>query len=135
MKPTHRFVATAVAFVVGIGIASAPPTSDQAFAADPPVSYRLDVKPILDSRCIECHSPGGSGLQKSGFDMTSYQGLMAGTKYGPMIVPGDPTASNLLRLIEGKAAPELRMPHNQRPLLSSQIDILRAWIKQGAKDN
>jgi hypothetical protein len=27
------------------------------------------------------------------------------------------------------------MPHDQRPLLKQQIEILRLWVKQGAKDN
>lgn len=99
------------------------------------VSYALDVQPIIDSRCVQCHSPGGAGLDKSGLDLTSYQGLMKGTKYGPIVVPGDPVTSNLNVLVEGRASPELRMPHDQRPLLRCQQKILSDWVRQGAKDN
>ena len=60
---------------------------------------------------------------------------MKGTKHGPVIVPGDPLTSNLLVLVEGRASPQLRMPHGQRPLLKLQTGIIRTWIKQGAKDN
>jgi Planctomycete cytochrome C len=129
----NRFAIMGALGVVVVAVAG--PGAPAVLAADPPVSYRLDVQPILVSRCVECHQPGGAGLEKSGFDLTSYEGLMKGTKFGPMVVPGDPRSSNLIRLIEGKAAPELRMPHNQRPLLSAQVDILKDWVKQGAHDN
>ncbi|MCW5698719.1 MAG: hypothetical protein KIT00_02640 [Rhodospirillales bacterium] len=105
------------------------------FAAEEEVSFELDVYPILNSRCVACHQPGGDGLEKSGLDLTSYDGLMAGTKHGPIVVPGEPMTSNLNVLIEGRAASELRMPHNQRPLLRYQTLIVRDWVKQGAKNN
>ena len=106
-----------------------------AASAEELVSYKLDVKPILQNRCVECHEPGGQGYEASGLDLTSYEGLMKGTKYGPVIVSGDPLTSNLLVLVEGRASPQLRMPHGHRPLLKLQTEIIRAWIKQGAKDN
>lgn len=99
------------------------------------VSYTLDVYPILQSRCVSCHKPGGEGYQKTGLDMSTYKGLMAGTKHGPIIVPGEPLTSNLNVLVEGRAAQSIRMPHNQRPLLKAQQEILHDWVKQGAKDN
>jgi Planctomycete cytochrome C len=103
--------------------------------AEEQVSYKLDVQPILQSRCVECHQPGGPGYEASGLDLTSYKGLMKGTKHGPIVVPGEPFTSNLMVLVEGRADPKVRMPHNQRPLLKQQIEILRLWVKQGAKDN
>ena len=99
------------------------------------VSYTLDVQPIIESRCTQCHAPGGPGYQESGLDLTSYQGLMKGTKHGPIVVPGDAFTSNLNVLLEGRASPELRMPHNQRPLLQAQQKIIADWVKQGARDN
>ena len=106
-----------------------------AASAEEQVSYKLDVQPILQSRCVACHSSGGQGYEASGLDLTSYNGLMKGTKHGAIVVPGDPFTSNLLVLVEGRANPKVRMPHNQRPLLKQQTEILRLWVKQGAKDN
>jgi hypothetical protein len=106
-----------------------------AVAADEVVSWKLDVQPILQARCAGCHQPGGEGYDVSGLDLTSYQGLMKGTKYGPIVVPGDPLTSNLMVLVEGRAHAKVRMPHGQRPLLKQQTEILRLWVKQGAQDN
>jgi hypothetical protein len=106
-----------------------------ALAAEEQVSYKLDVQPILESHCSSCHQPGGQGYEASGLDLTSYEGLMKGTKYGPIVVPGDALTSNLMVLVEGRARPEVRMPHGQRPLLKQQTEILRMWVKQAAKNN
>lgn len=103
--------------------------------AEETVSWKLDVQPILEAHCSECHQPGGQGWTASGLDLTSYKGLMTGTKHGQIVLPGDTLSSNLLVLVEGRADPKVRMPHGQRPLLKQQIDIIRLWVKQGAKDN
>jgi hypothetical protein len=119
--------ALAAALVAGAGPAPA--------ASDLPVSFALDVKPILDSRCVQCHAAGGAGTKASGLDLTSYEGLMEGTRFGPIVVPGDPVSSNLNVLVEGRADPSVRMPHNQRPLLKAQQKILHDWVQEGAKNN
>lgn len=131
-KQEARFSVAAAA--LGAALATATGLPSKAGAAEE-VSYKLDVQPIIDSRCVQCHAPGEEGLQASGLDLTSYQGLMEGTRHGPIVVPGDPVTSNLIVLVEGRASPELRMPHGQRPLLTPQQKILRDWVRQGAKDN
>ncbi len=99
------------------------------------VSFSLDVLPIIESHCVKCHQPGGPGHEASGLDLRSYEGLMKGTKHGRIVTPGEPLTSNLMVLIEGRADPSIRMPHHARPLLKQQVEILREWVKQGAKDN
>jgi len=127
-KQTVTFLAGAVsAAIIALSGGSSP-----AGAAEE-VSYTLDVQPILASRCVSCHSPGGTGYKASGLDLTTYKGLMAGTKHGPIVVPGDPLTSNLDVLIEGRA--QVQMPHDQRPLLKCQQEIIRNWVKQGALNN
>ena len=99
------------------------------------VSYRADVEPILKQYCLECHVPGGAGYDTSGFDMSSYQTLMRGGKFGPFVIPGDPLSSTLNMLVEGRADPSIRMPHGREKLEESETKILRVWVEQGAKDN
>jgi len=101
-----------------------------------PISYSRDVRPILDQNCIACHQEGGAGLEASGFSMMSYEDLMAGTRFGPMIIAGDSAGSNMIVLMEGRADPSISMPHGaMKPVRKADIDIIRAWIDQGAQNN
>ena len=57
--------------------------------SDKPVSFQKDVYPILKTSCAECHTPpDGEGYVKSGLALNTYEGLMKGTKMGPVIIPG-----------------------------------------------
>lgn len=101
-----------------------------------PVSYSKDVRPILAAHCLECHHTGGEGQKASGFSMDSYESLMKGTRYGPMIIPGDAESSNMVVLMEGRADPSIAMPHgNRKPVPKKDILTIRKWIDQGAKNN
>ena len=104
-------------------------------AAAPQTSFQEDVFPIFKGRCIDCHQPGGPGYEQSGLDLSTYEGVMKGTKFGPIVVPGDPDTSNLIWLLDWRAAPELRMPHGKKKLSTCDRDAIRHWIREGAKDN
>jgi uncharacterized membrane protein len=102
----------------------------------PDVSYAKDVSPILDKHCKSCHVAGQAGYVVSGFEVASYDTLMKGTQYGPVVLPGDPLTSVLVMLIEGRADPSLKMPHgNAKPLEPAEIATIRKWVEQGAKNN
>lgn len=99
------------------------------------VSFKGDIQPILAQSCLECHSAGGVGYEKSGLLMSSYEDLMKGTRFGAIIKPGDALTSALIMLVEGRADPSIRMPHHKDPLSKEQIGMLRNWVEQGAKNN
>jgi hypothetical protein len=105
------------------------------------VSFKNDVVPILQERCISCHAPGSPGCIVSGFSVATYQSLMKGTKFGPVVVPGSTLDSNLLRLVKHEADPSIAMPRSHTPGMPSewikpeQINLIETWIIQGAKDN
>ncbi|MGQ9660601.1 MAG: c-type cytochrome domain-containing protein [Thermochromatium sp.] len=63
------------------------------------VSFAQNVQPILKKRCVECHLNGGAGHVASGFLVESYETVMKGTKFGPVIVPGHAASSSLYRLV------------------------------------
>jgi len=101
-----------------------------------PVSFKTDIRPLLDDYCLSCHVPGGKGYEKSGLDMRSYKSLMQGTRFGPIITPGNSQNSTLIVLVEGRADPSINMPYGIKGGLSKdKITLLRRWIDQGAKDN
>jgi hypothetical protein len=100
------------------------------------VSYKNDVAPILAANCASCHLPGQAGTAASGLDLTSYDTLMKGTKFGPVVIPGEPLTSVLVMLIEGRADPSIKMPHGgAKPLTADETKTIRRWVKQGAKNN
>ena len=100
-----------------------------------PVSYQADVKPLIDKYCMECHVREGEGAQASGFVVDSYDAVMQGTKYGPVIVPGDSLSSSLYLLVAGKAHSSIRMPHGRDPLKENEIATIERWISEGANNN
>jgi uncharacterized membrane protein len=104
--------------------------------AVPLVSYSNHVAPILQTHCLKCHNKNGEGYVKSGLNMETYSTLMAGTKFGPIINPGNSLTSNLVILINGKADPAISMPHGSLHMLTeSERDTVALWIDQGAKEN
>ena len=99
------------------------------------ISYRADVQPVLKQYCLECHADGGDGYAKSGLLMTSHESLMKGTRFGAIVKPGDGLGSVLIQLVEGRADPSIKMPHGKAALPKEQIQVLKQWVVQGAKNN
>jgi len=107
-----------------------------AYAPKKEISFKNDIQPIFYDHCLNCHLPGGKGYDKSGLDLSSYENLMKGTKYGVVIKPGDSFTSALVVGIEGRASPALRMPMGINGTLSkTSINLIKRWIDQGAKNN
>ena len=116
------------------------------------VSFSRDVNPILQENCAVCHVPGGAGFLKSGFSVATYQDVMNGTKYGPVITPGSSVGSTLVRLVKHQADETINMPKNYtidltehenivlpgvnaRQLSARDVDLISNWVDQGAKNN
>lgn len=106
-------------------------------SGQPRMSYREDVYPILENNCLACHTPPqGKGYLKTGLDLQSYDALMQGTRYGPVVLPGDSRHSILNMLVEGRMDVGMRMPHGREaPLTRQEIEVLQLWVEQGARDN
>ena len=129
-------MATAIAFLsVGTVAGGGLLTSSQVCAAEEQVSFKEDILPLFKWRCAGCHEAGGEGIEKSGLDLSSYEGVMKGTKFGKMVIPGDPDSSNLMRLLDWKVPAEIRMPHGKKQLSSCDRNSIRTWIRQGAQNN
>jgi mono/diheme cytochrome c family protein len=104
--------------------------SEEATSTGAP-SYAADVQPIFAQYCFACHS--GEGATK-GVRLDGYDYALAGGGSGPVIIPNDPSGSELLKRITGDSVP--RMPRNGPPFLTDQeIQIITSWIAAGAPDN
>lgn len=91
------------------------------------VSYREDIQPIFNRSCVNCH--GG----QAGLYLDSYDHVMAGSARGPVVIPGDPQASELVRRITGASQP--RMPLNGPALPAVDMKAIESWIAEGAPNN
>jgi hypothetical protein len=116
----------AFAAVAVLGVAACSPSG---------VSYNKEVQPIFAKNCTQCHAPGQMGFKASGLDTTSYQSLMKGGTFGQLIKPGDALSSSLNMLVEGRAHSSIQMPHGRAKLPDKDIEILKVWVNEGAKNN
>jgi len=94
------------------------------------VSYTNHVQPLFNQACnySGCHD---DGAHQSPLKLTSWGNVVI-TLPG-IVVPGKPDASDLVLRIQGTVG--ARMPPGVNGLNQNQIDGIRAWIVEGAKDN
>jgi hypothetical protein len=59
---------------------------------------------------------------------------LAGTRFGPILIPKEPDSSNLMRLLNWSVTTQLRMPNSKKQSVCDP-NAIRAWLRQGAKDN
>ena len=87
--------------------------------------FEQRVQPILEGHCWGCHLAEAQG----GLSMGSREGLLRGGKSGPSIVPGDPSASLLVKAVRFQH--ELNMPP-AGPLPSQAVADIERWVAEGA---
>ncbi|HVY37831.1 MAG TPA: c-type cytochrome domain-containing protein [Polyangia bacterium] len=117
-----------IAFVLGApALSPAAPAPAPAPPAPAVPSFAEDVAPILDRWCVSCHGPDEA---QAGLRLDSYEAAMKGGDDGPVIVAGDPAASQLVAQIERRVRPP--MPPKKR-LPRDPIAVIRHWIATGAQ--
>jgi hypothetical protein len=92
--------------------------------------FERNVRPILEQRCLECHSEAKK--VKGGLRLDIREGWEKGGDAGPAIVPGDPAKSLLVEAIE-YGNHDLQMPPKKK-LADAERATLAEWIKMGAPD-
>jgi ankyrin repeat protein len=92
------------------------------------VDFSKQVQPLLAQKCYACH---GEEVQQSGLRLDKRQNAMRGGDYGPVIIVGKSAESKLIkRVVNGDGG--LQMPPTG-PLTAAEINLLKAWIDQGAE--
>lgn len=93
--------------------------------------YTTRVKPIFDANCERCH---GGINHRGGLNMDTRSALLKGGHDGPVVIPGDPADSLLIKLIrhEGPKDDPKDMPPKRDKLSDADIKVLEEWIKAGA---
>src|ERR1041384_7099504 len=102
-------------------------------AAEKPVDFDRDVRPILSDNCFTCHGPDDK-RRMANLRFDTEDGLFADRGSYKIITPGDPAKSRIFTRISA-ATPATRMPPPQAgtTLTETQIATVRKWIEQGAK--
>jgi ubiquinol-cytochrome c reductase cytochrome b subunit len=84
-------------------------------------SYVKDIDPIFQNKCVSCHGNSGN------YSVQTYNSAIKN------VVLGNPSGSKLMARINGIQKPQ--MPMGQDPLTKDQIQTIKNWIEDGAKNN
>jgi mono/diheme cytochrome c family protein len=101
-------------------------------AADEPVSFSRDIRPILSDACFQCHGPDDA-KRKADLRLDTRDGAFAKNEDSAAFVPGKPEASEAIRRMIAED-PSKRMPpaKSGKKLTDKQIELVRKWVAQGA---
>src|SRR5690606_30133013 len=95
---------------------------DQAFV------YRDIIHPILDQKCMNCHSGSKS---KGDLSLEDSLSIVQGGENGVVLIPGDPDESMLFQRLILDIDHEDHMPPKGKPQLNShEIALIKAWVSQ-----
>jgi WD40 repeat protein len=98
-----------------------------------PVSFEVEILPILRKNCLACHK---SGDPAGDLVLEAPDLIRAGGEHGPAVVPGKSGDSRLLRLASHQLQPGMPPPDNKvgaGALTSDQLGLVKTWIDQGAQ--
>jgi cytochrome c553 len=88
--------------------------------------FENKVRPVLADNCFKCHGPD---KQKGSLRLDSRLGMLTGGDRGPVLVPGQPDKSLLVKVIGYND--DLQMPPSKK-LPAQKIADLTQWIQMGA---
>ncbi len=128
----HRWFADSLLAVVAVSTTACLPSP--VHAAEAPLDFNRDVRPILSDRCFSCHGPDGEDRQ-AGLRLDLRDAAIAELDSGATaVVPGDPTQSEIVTRITS-TDPDVVMPPPRfnKPITPAEADILKRWIAAGAE--
>ena len=90
-----------------------------------------EIIPLMLLHCTVCH---GKHLKEGDLDLRNRASMLKGGKSGPAIVVGQPEKSLILKMVKKGSMPpkEREVEASVRAMSNSEIDLLEAWISQGA---
>lgn len=96
-------------------------------------TFAKRVRPLLESKCFDCHSSRADEV-KSNLKLETLEDVLKGGANGPAVVPGDLENSFLLKAIRYEEA-DYQMPPAGR-LSDADIQLIEQWVKElGAMAN
>jgi hypothetical protein len=99
--PISLLIASGLTTFAGIDVSKLPAPAKQA-----EVTYAKDIKPLFEVSCVRCH---GGERAKAGLHLDTLEGVMKGSKEGPVVVKGESAKSLLVEAVS-QLDPETAMP-------------------------
>jgi hypothetical protein len=100
------------------------------------VSYNFHIRPILSDKCFACHGPDAN-KREANLRLDTEEGAFAALKESPgkfALVAGNIDQSEVYHRITSADPTELMPPpESNLSLTEKEIELIKAWIKQGAK--
>ncbi len=96
---------------------------EQSSAASP-VTYQT-LQPIFQDKCGSCHGDPSSAMK--GLSLITYADLMKGGEEGPVVKPGDPENSLIVKIQSAADA-------HFGQLSTDELALLKKWIQDGAAE-
>ena len=97
------------------------------------LQFNRDIRPILSDRCFLCHGPDQSSEVAKETSLRLDQRESA-LEYGAINLDDVESSSILERVHSDDESDQMPPPHSgKKPLGKEEIELLRNWIKQGAK--
>ena len=93
-------------------------------AAEAPLSYERDIRPIFRAHCFDCH--GATEETEGGLDLRLVRFMKSGGDSGPAIELHHPDQSLLIERIESG-----EMPPGDTRVSQQELETLNKWIEQG----
>ena len=101
-------------------------------AAEKPVDFNRDIRPILSDTCFTCHGPDDQH-RMANLRLDTEEGLFADRGPYQIIAPSDPAKSRLFARISADKNTRMPPASTGAVLNAAQIELVRKWIEQGAK--
>jgi len=100
------------------------------------ISYNFHIRPILSDKCFACHGPDAN-KREADLRLDTEEGAFTTLKESPgrfALVSGSLEESEVFHRITSEDPGELMPPPESNLALSpNEIELIKAWIKQGAK--
>ena len=121
-KSTRRLVYQYSAFALALAVLPA------AHAADTPLEYNRDIRPILSENCFACHGPD-SASRKANLRLDKREAAIE----AKAIIAGDADSSELIaRVFSTDAEEVMPPPDSHKSLKPEQKETLKRWVAEGA---
>ena len=124
MNPKHRTILIAL-FTAGLIF----PLTMCDHKSPPPVSFTLEIKPLIEARCVNCHHAGALFGE---LNLENRELAFKPRAKGPVITPGDPGKSPFYVVLTLPEGDKKAMPPTGHRISAEETALIKRWIEQGA---